>query len=278
MTSPSLGRGLSALLGDSLDPQDVERMGHDLIYLDSDRLHPGKMQPRKHFDQESLNSLAQSIQQKGILQPLLVRWIDSTHESAEIIAGERRWRAAHIAGIHSIPAIVVDYNDQECLEVGLVENLQRDDLNPIEEAESLKKLIDEYNRTQEEVATAIGKSRSHVANALRLLALPESVKDQVRRGELSAGHARTLINNPEAETLAKRIVDEKMSVREAENWQKKQHAEADRNPDAVFLEQEIERITGMQTKLKTRPSGSGEVRLMFDSMSQLDWLVRKISS
>lgn len=278
MTTPSLGRGLSALLGDNLDPQDIARMGHDLVYLDSDRLRPGKMQPRKHFDQETLDSLAQSILQKGILQPLLVRWLDETHESAEIIAGERRWRAAHIAGIQSIPAIVVDYSDQECLEVGLVENLQRDDLNVIEEAESLKKLIDEYNRTQEEIATAIGKSRSYVANALRLLALPEAVKDRVRRGELSAGHARTLINNPDAEILAKRIVDEKMSVREAENWQKKQHAESERNPDVVFIEQEIERITGMQTKLRARPSGSGELRLSFESMSQLDWLIRKLSS
>lgn len=278
MTTPSLGRGLSALLGDNLDSQDVERMGHDLIHLDSDRLHPGKMQPRKHFDQETLDSLAQSIKQKGILQPLLVRWLDESHESAEIIAGERRWRAAHIAGIQSIPVIVVDYNDQECLEVGLIENLQRDDLDAIEEAESLKKLIDDYNRTQEEVAIAVGKSRSYVANALRLLTLPDSVKNRIQSGELSAGHARTLINNPDADILAKRIMDEKMSVREAENWQKKQHSEAERNPDAVFLEQEIERISGMQTKLKTRPSGSGEVRLSFDNINQLDWLVRKLSS
>lgn len=278
MSSSSLGRGLSALLGDDINPSDLSDSNNSLIYLESDRLHPGRMQPRKDFKQETLDALASSILQKGILQPLLVRWLDEAHESAEIIAGERRWRAAHIAGIQRIPVIVVDYSDQECLEVGLIENLQRDDLNPIEEAESLKRLVHEYNRTQEEVAQAVGKSRSYVANALRLLTLPESVQNRIRRDELSPGHARTLVNSVDAEQLAQRIVDEKMTVRDAESWQKSQHAENEKNPDIVFLEKEFERITGMSTQLKTRRSGGGEVRLSFDNMSQLDWLVRKLSS
>lgn len=278
MNSPSLGRGLSALLGEDVSSQDITSSGRDLIYVESDRLHPGKMQPRKDFNQETLDSLAASILQKGILQPLLVRWLDDNHETAEIIAGERRWRAAHIAGIQRIPVIVVDYNDQECLEVGLVENLQRDDLNAIEEAESLKKLIQDYNRTQEEVAQAVGKSRSYVSNALRLLTLPQAVQERIRRGELSPGHARTLINSDNAELLANRIVDEKMTVRDAEAWQKSQHTESEKNPDAVFLEAEIKRITGMSAQLKTRRSGGGEIRLTFESMSQLDWLIRKLST
>lgn len=278
MNHSPLGRGLSALLGENTEAIHESTEAKNLVHIEINHVFPGKMQPRKDFNQETLGALASSISEKGILQPLLIRWLDEKKQTAEIIAGERRWRAAKIAGVQNIPAIVVDYSDQECLEVGLVENLQRDDLNPVEEAESLKKLIQDYNRTQEEVAQAVGKSRSYVANALRLLSLPESVQDRIRKGELSPGHARTLINNEHAEQLAQRMVDEKMTVRDAEAWQKNQYNnDQERNPDLAFLEKEIYRLTGMSAKLKTNKNNGGEIRLKFENISQLDALIRKIS-
>eukprot|EP01040_Poterioochromonas_malhamensis_P024669 gene24669-30572_t len=172
-------------------------------------LKPGKMQPRHYFNEEKMQTLVESVRQKGILQPLLVREIESGFY--EIIAGERRWRAAKEAGLADIPVVIVTCNDREALELGLIENLQRDDLNPMEEAESLHKLLVEHQKTQEEIAFSISKSRSYVANMLRLMQLPEEVKNLLRAGKLSAGHARSILNSNNIEELAKRIVNERLS-------------------------------------------------------------------
>ena len=269
MSSKQLGRGLSALLGD--EPK-TESLQEKTATIQIENLKPGKMQPRKNFNDESINNLAISIKEKGVLQPLIVRWINEEENQAEIIAGERRWRAAKIANLKEVPVIVVDYNDLECLEVGLIENLQREDLNAIEEAESIQDLIKKHNKTQDEVSRVVGKSRSYVANTLRLLTLPEEIKNQVRAGQLSPSHARTLINKNNAEELAQNIIEKKMSVRDAE----KVHTQA-KSEDALFLEKEIEKILHLKADLKIKGDGSGEVKLYFSSMEQLDFFVRKIS-
>ena len=190
----SLGRGLSALLGDDLPEESPTAVGQsDGRTLPSEYLQTGAFQPRRHFDPDALQALAQSVREKGVLEPILVRRLDDQQDRYEIIAGERRWRAAQTAGLHDVPVIVKELDDQEALEIALIENLQREDLTAIEEAEGYRRLMDQFARTQEDLAREIGKSRSHVANTMRLLALPEDVRDKVQDGQLSAGHARALL-------------------------------------------------------------------------------------
>ena len=216
----SLGRGLGALLGeDDLDLNSVEDLSSlapsttSASLIDIDLLKPGKFQPRTEFDEEALNSLAESIKEKGVLQPLLVR---RDGMGFEIIAGERRWRASKLAGLDKVPVIEKDLSDKEVLEVALVENLLRENLSAIEEAEGLQRLIDEFSHTQEALSQIIGKSRSHIANTLRLLNLPEAVKLLVKEGRLSAGHARALVGLENAEALAERIIAKDLNVRQVE--------------------------------------------------------------
>lgn len=222
----SLGRGLGALLGDAefnideaLNDTPTQSAQAPDDRVDVNLLFPSPFQPRKDFDEEALNALVESVKEKGVLQPLLVR---KKNGRFEIIAGERRWRASKLAGLQTVPVIVKDMDDKEVLEVALVENLLRENLSAIEEAEGFQRLIDEFSHTQEALAQIVGKSRSHVANTLRLLNLPDSVKDLVREGTLSAGHARALVGLDNAETLAKQIVAKDLNVRQVEELVAKQ--------------------------------------------------------
>ncbi|MCK5168170.1 MAG: ParB/RepB/Spo0J family partition protein, partial [Rhodospirillaceae bacterium] len=213
-----LGRGLSALLGD--DEDDASQLETGGAEKDKKvavtNMHPGKYQPRHGFNEDDLKDLANSIREKGVLQPLLVRPHPGIDGAFEIIAGERRWRASQLAQVHELPVIIRDFDDEETLEVALIENLQRQDLSPIEEAQGYQRLRDEFSHTQEILADALGKSRSHVANMLRLLSLPESVKDMLDDGRLSAGHARALLGADDPAGLAMDVVKKGLNVRQTE--------------------------------------------------------------
>lgn len=279
MINKNLGRGLSALLGDMDDYVSENSLEKSSNEVSVDALRPGRMQPRQYFNEEKMQTLVESVRQKGILQPLLVREIEEG--SYEIIAGERRWRAAKETGLKNIPVIIISCNDREALELGLIENLQRDDLNPMEEAESLYKLMVEHQKTQEEIAFSISKSRSYVANTLRLMQLPEDVKQLLREGKLTAGHARSILNSPNIEELAKRIVSEKLSVRAAEHLAKKQKSpnlvQPSIDPDIEALAERIGEAVGMKTKLQINRNG-GMLTLYFQQFEQLDDLMNKIQN
>ena len=209
-----LGRGLSALMSDvNLGPATESAPRRADARLPVDKLRPNPLQPRKDFDADALQALADSIRQKGVIQPLIVRPVGDAYE---IVAGERRWRAAQMAQSHDVPVVIRELDDTEVLEIAIIENIQREDLNAIEEALGLRQLMDRFGHTQEKVAEALSKSRSHVANLLRLLVLPASVQQMVRGGGLSAGHARALIGSENPEALAQRIVSQGLSVRETE--------------------------------------------------------------
>jgi ParB family chromosome partitioning protein len=252
--------------------------------MDINKIVPGTMQPRKTFDPEKLEALAASIVQKGILQPILVR--PHGENTYEIIAGERRWRAAQLAGLATVPVHIVDYDDREALEIGLIENLQRDDLNAVEEAESLQRLIRDYDRTQEEVASVIGKSRSYVTNIMRLLSLPTTVQEMIRHGEISQGHARSLINAGNPTKLAQHIMENDLSVRDAEDFIKttRKRSRKERQPmlreasdiesDIKALEGRLKTIFGLPVKIGIRKYG-GDVKVEFKSFQELDDLISK---
>lgn len=271
-----LGRGLAALFGEvgtyvEEKPPTLKEAHH----IDTNSLKPGKMQPRQGFDNEKLEALTNSIKQKGILQPLLVRRLNDSE--FEIVAGERRWRAAQNAGLGSLPVIEIDCNDQEALEIGLIENLQRDDLNPLEESESFLRLIEEHAKTHDEIAFAISKSRSYVTNMLRLNNLPIAVKELIRKGKLSAGHARSIAASHNIEEMAEKIVQEKLSVREAENLARSNRKTNLLNPSSVdpdiqMITQKIGEKLGMKTKLQFTRNG-GALTFYFQSYEQLDDLI-----
>jgi ParB family chromosome partitioning protein len=289
----NLGRGLSALFGDLGFEQD-DQIPKETNQISIDAIKAGRMQPRQEFDSQKMEDLTASIRSKGILQPLLLRPI--AENTYEIIAGERRWRAAKDAGLLSVPAVIMPCTDEEALQMGLIENLQRDDLGPMEEAESLKKLIETYGKTQEQVAQALGKSRSYVANILRLNQLPESVKTMLRQGELSAGHARALINAHNVEEMAQKIASEKLSVREAENLARStkptqngvgQSYQSSANygeapsawkqddpilADAQMIASKIGKSLGVHAKLVIK-NNTGILSLHFHHLEQLDDLV-----
>ncbi|WP_156962049.1 ParB/RepB/Spo0J family partition protein [Candidatus Paracaedibacter symbiosus] len=219
----SLGRGLSALLGESLQDESPATANGESWQVDINLIRPGKYQPRQRFNEEQLDSLIDSIRQKGIIQPLVIRPLnDNKNGPYEIIAGERRWRAAKTLNLDTVPAIIRICSDEEALETALIENIQRDDLSPIEEAEGYQRLLHEFNYTQEQLAKSVGKSRSHVANTLRLNNLPAHVKGLINDGKISAGHARALMTSENMDGLVEKIVNEKLNVRDAERLAKKQ--------------------------------------------------------
>lgn len=274
-----LGRGLSALLGESLEMQG-ETPG--AVYsVPTVSIKPGKFQPRYRFDDEKLTTLIDSIREKGIIQPLVVRPLDQSSQAIgngtyEIIAGERRWRAARTLNLESVPVVIRDYSDREALEVALIENIQRDDLTPIEEAEGYHRLLEEFNYTQDELARSIGKSRSHVANMLRLNQLPSHIKDMIQDGKISAGHARTLVNADNAEELAHSIIENNLNVRQAEDLKKrrKQGHQLD-IPDSEFIQQtkiienEISNLLQLPVSLKVKQSGA-TLTINFNSYEAID--------
>lgn len=279
----SLGRGLGALLGDDdidldMELNDVEITSSQMTnYIDINSIKPSKYQPRTEFDEEALNALVQSIKEKGVLQPLLVR---KQGNGFELIAGERRWRASKIAGLDKVPVIEKDLSDKEVLEVALVENLLRENLSAIEEAEGFQRLIDEFAHTQEALSQIVGKSRSHIANTLRLLNLPEPVKSFVKEGKLSAGHARALVGLENAEVLAKQIIAKDLNVRQVEELVAKQKdgkkettTKSIKDEDISDIEKDLIKTLGLRIKISPSKQGGGKVVLQYSSVAELDMIV-----
>ena len=275
--------GLSALLGDgagslaTASPVAASQVPIDL-------LAPSPLQPRRQFAEEELEALADSIRSRGVMQPLLVRPAPGDSERYEIIAGERRWRAAQRAGLHELPVVPHNLSDRETLEVALLENVQRQDLTPIEEADGYRRLIDEFGHTQAELAEALGKSRSHIANLLRLLALPPSVRTLLDSGALSAGHARALLMARDPAALAKMVVAQGFNVRQTEKLvqaDKGRTAHTGRaepkDADTRALEQDLSRRTGLKVSLKPAGNG-GSVTITYRTLDQLDELVARLST
>jgi len=286
MAEKKLGMGLSALLGQDEAEFSEINSGAASQTVSVAHLHPGKYQPRHMFGDEELHDLAESIREKGVLQPLLVRPHPEQVGEFEIIAGERRWRAAQKAQVHEVPVIVRDFNDQETLEVALVENLQRQDLSPLEEADGYHRLMHEFSHTQEQLARALGKSRSHVANTLRLLTLPGDVKDLIDRGDLTAGHARCLVGVKDATELAQEIVKKGLNVRQTEQLVKAGGAvsevgkapapKAVKDADTAALEQDLTNMLGVKVAIKDK-GGKGQVILHYKSLEQLDAILARLT-
>jgi ParB family chromosome partitioning protein len=272
-----LGRGLSALIGDEAVPTRGETPKATRT-LPVAFLKPGKFQPRKTFADDALNDLAASVKEKGVLTPILVRPLGA--DSYEIVAGERRWRAAQMAKLHDVPVVVRDMADAEALEIAIIENVQRADLNVIEEAMAYQELIDTFKRTQEQVAQEVGKSRPHVANTIRLLRLPESVKALIREGKLTAGHARTLLSAADPEAAAQEILSGKMTVRQAEQRTAKKikpGGKPVKDPNIADLEASISNQLGLKTQIIHKGDKGGEVRVSYASLEQLDEITRRLS-
>ncbi len=288
MRSKGLGRGLSALMGENLIAEDTDNKG--LSYLVLNNIIPNPDQPRVIFNEVELEELANSIKHNGILQPILVKPIGA--DQYQIIAGERRWRASKMVGLISIPAIIKDISAREILEMALIENIQRENLSPLEEAESYKKLIDEYQYTQERMAEIVSKSRSHIANLLRLINLSERVKSYLNQGLISLGHAKLLINHPEADSLVELIVNSNLNVRETEelirqkngfkntkskNNQPKRESNEAKDEDLLALENYLSEALGRLVKIDNFPSGGGKVSIHYEALEELDNIVQKLS-
>jgi len=277
MTNKSLGRGLSAFL--DVNTSDEETNENNIVKIDINNIRPNPYQPRKTFDEESLMSLADSIKKKGVLQPILVQKLSD--EQYQLIAGERRLRASKIAEMTEIPAIVSDMSKEDLLEVAILENIQREDLNPLEEAEAYKRLIDEFDRTQEELSEILGKSRSHITNTLRLLSLPEEVKTMIRDGKLTFGHARALIGTEDTVQLANRVIDQALNVRQVEELAKQKKKSSSGNvryvnPEIVNLASQISSMVGLSSNIKLKGKG-GVVEISFDDFNELDSFVKKLN-
>jgi ParB family chromosome partitioning protein len=284
-----LGRGLSALLGEVPRPvAEPEASGRrdSVREIEIGRIRPNPSQPRQHFDEDSLAELAESIRERGVLQPILVRPVGDGYE---LIAGERRWRAAQRAQLHSIPALAREHDDSGSAELALIENVQREDLNAIEEAEGYQALIARFGHTQDNVAKLVGKSRSHVANLLRLLGLPEEVRLMLLRGDISMGHARAVLTAEEPEQLAREITAKGLSVRQAEELAKRVRPGAGRDmaravarnqrpvdADLASLERQLSDMLGLRVQVKHKGKG-GTVALSYSSLDQLDMICQRLS-
>ena len=287
-----LGRGLSALLGDvtreePVTPQAASASTKAIQSIEVALIQPHPEQPRRHFDEGALVELADSISKRGIIQPIIVR----PHGGGfQIVAGERRWRAAQRAQLHRIPAIVRDFDEAETLEIALVENIQREDLNPIEEAEAYRKLIADFNHSQEALGRLVGKSRSHIANLIRLLELPASVQQQVVEQKLTMGHARALIGAPDCETLAQTVEAKGLSVRDTEDLvRRSKKGEAapkrssagalggNKDPDIAALEQHLADILGVKVDIGHGEGAGGTLSLRYSTLDQLDMLCQRLS-
>ena len=283
-----LGRGLAALIGDVGDETSVSDSGRKPRRAPIENLRPNPRNPRRVFTDDELDELSESIRQRGIIQPIVVRALQG--DNFEIIAGERRWRAAQRAGLHDVPIAVVEANDAQSLEFAIIENVQRADLNPIEEASGYLALMDDFNRTQDEVAQIVGKSRPHVANTIRLLKLPEPVKQLVRSGKISAGHARLLLGQPNAEAIAHEIINKGLSVRQVEVAVRKDdeahtgkalaktEGDAGRGKDANTrsLEKRLSDALGLEVIVDHRGDG-GTLRIKYRNLEQLDAVLKKLS-
>ena len=280
----SLGRGLSSLLGEDVKEQIGLGSGNGTRQVPVENLKPGHYQPRHGMDDIKIKELAQSILKNGIIQPLLVRRISDSKASFEIIAGERRWRAAQMAKIHEVPVIIKESTDQEALELGLVENLQRQDLSVLEEAKGYQRLIEEFSHTQEELSKTVGKSRSHVANIIRLLSLPEAVKKLLEQNKLSPGHARALLNTPDQLTIAKKVVDQGLNVRQTEKLVKLKQKEIVspkkriiKDVNTIALERDLTNLLGLKVTIKINKTG-GALTIDYETLDQLDEILSRVNN
>src|SRR5215469_1211094 len=282
-----LGRGLAALIGDMAAETSVDRPSRGQRRLPTAALRPNPRNPRRAFPNAELDELVASLRERGIIQPIVARPAPGVADVYEIIAGERRWRAAQRAGMHEVPVVIIEANDAEALQLAIIENVQRADLNPLEEAEGYRSLIEEFGNNQDEIAKIVGKSRSHVANTLRLLKLPETIKSYIHAGKLFAGHARMLIGQPDAERLAEEIVTHGLNVRQVENLAReaaerggKSRARAARrgagkNSNLVALEKRISDALGLAISIKEAKRG-GVLTIRYRSLDQLDDVIRRL--
>ncbi len=278
-----LGRGLAALIGDDTSEEAVVQDARSLRHVPVELLHPNPNNPRKHFAEEDLESLAKSLKDKGLLQPLVVR--PRADGSFEIVAGERRWRASQMAGIHELPVLIRELDDRETLEIALIENIQRSDLNALEEARAYRQLMDQYNYTQQQLADSIGKSRSHIANTMRLLSLPEAIQHQIENGKLTAGHARSLVATEYPAEMADQIIKLGLTVREAEELARKNSVapetkshSSEKDADTRALEKTLTETLGLSTSIKHKGNGGGSVLISYKSLDQLDEVIRKLTA
>ncbi len=288
-TRSRLGRGLAALIGEVAgESSSVERpRGQRRVPTGS--LRPNARNPRHAFSNAELDELVASLRERGIIQPIIARPVRGALDANEIIAGERRWRAAQRAGLHEVPVVIIEATDAEALQLAIIENVQRADLNPLEEADGYRALMDEFGNSQDEIAKTIGKSRSYVANTLRLLKLPETVKAYIHAGKLSAGHARMLVGQPNAEALAEEIVSRGLNVRQVEAMAReagdkgaktrangrKSLARADKNANLVALEKRISDALGLAVSIDDRGRG-GVLSIRYRSLDQLDEVLRRL--
>ena len=269
-----LGRGLSSLIGETKVQSNTNRL------LLSD-IVPNKFQPRKNFDEENLKDLSNSIKERGVIQPIIVRRSNSENSKYEIIAGERRWLAARKAGLHDIPVVVTEADDLKSLEFAIVENVQRHDLNPLEEAQGYKRLIDEFSYDQEKVSKFIGKSRSHISNSLRLLSLPIDVIKLIESQKLTAGHAKILVGLDNASFVAAKIVDKKLSVRQTENFVKifksqKKNKRATKDTNIIALELSISNKIGLNVDIQNSNRNKGKITFEYKDLDQLNKIIETI--
>jgi len=284
----SLGRGLSVLLGEDLPEESPAATSLSPgRTLPVEYLQSGEFQPRRHFDPEALQALVQSVREKGVLEPILVRRLNDKQDRYEIIAGERRWRAAQTAGLHDVPVIIKELDDQEALEIALIENLQREDLTAIEEAEGYRRLMDQFARTQEDLAREIGKSRSHVANTMRLLALPENIREKVQDGQLSPGHARALLGAEHPNAAAAVVIKKGLNVRQTEAMIRRERdgqqtdnprrtVDTDKDPNTVALERDLGSLLGLKVEIDEKGE-SGTLKMHYQSLEQLDDVLQRIT-
>jgi ParB family chromosome partitioning protein len=280
-----LGRGLASLMGDvGAESQVTERAARSQRKAPIEHVRANPRNPRKLFSDAELSELADSIRERGVIQPIVVR--SSAADDFEIIAGERRWRAAQRAGLHEVPIVVLDVTDGEALELAIIENVQRADLNPLEEATGYQSLANEFNHSQDDIAKIVGKSRSHIANTLRLLNLPERVKAYINSGKLTAGHARMLVGQPNAEELADRIVNQGLNVRQVEAMARKsgrsqarevrRTGRLDKGADTEALEARLTNALGLLVTIDHRANGGGMLQVRYRTLEQLDDVIARL--
>jgi ParB family chromosome partitioning protein len=286
---PRLGRGLAALIGDSAPEPAVRAQAAGQKRIPIEFIRPNPRNPRRSFNDEQLSELAESIREKGVIQPIIVRGIGRTADAYEIIAGERRWRAAQKAGIHDVPVVIVEADDKQALEIAIIENVQRSDLNAIEEALGYEQLASEYSYSQSDLARIIGKSRSHIANTLRLLKLPAAVHDLVKDGAISAGHARALMAVDDPEGVAKQILADVLTVRDVEILSSERQrtssgraplevkSRASKDADTRALEKVLTDVLGLHVEIN-HSGETGSVVIRYASLEQLDALCHRLKS
>ena len=275
-----LGRGLAALIGDEASEDAMVQDARTLRHMPIEQMHASPHNPRKHFAEHELEDLARSIREKGLLQPIVVR--PRIQGEYEIVAGERRWRAAQRAGIHDVPVLIRELNDGEALEIALIENIQRADLNPLEEARAYGQLLEQFNYTQQQLADSIGKSRSHIANTLRLMTLPDSVREQIEEGHLTAGHARALVATDSPAELANKIIKLGLSVRDAEGLARDSgpvrlaKSRPEKDPDTRALERAVAEAIGLKVDISDKGKAGGHITIGYKTLEQLEDICRRL--